>query len=292
MKWNVSLLSAVVAGISTSIAQGAVLYSTGGYTPAGTYSQNFDSLPNTPTNVTVQVTRPWNDDTTQTANNTSIPGWYLWHPVLQTEGGANGHQRIRFGRGNVNTGTFYSFGSDGSTDRALGMTSSNTMAAGGATDNGESYYGVRITNNTGYLLTDFRLKFIGEQWRDGGAATPVAQSIAFGYKVTSGAALLQDTGFTSVGAGTFTTPVFANTGGGAAVDGNGPGKGAVQSVNVSGLNWLPGQDLWLRWTDLNDGGNDHGLSIDDLTFQAVPEPGTFVLAGIASLGMLATRRRR
>jgi hypothetical protein len=256
-----------------------IVYATAG----STYSQNFDSLPNTPENVSLGSSPTgWIDDTaTPASGQFSIVGFYLWHPMLQTEGGSNGHQRVRIGAGTANTGAFMSFGASGSTERALGMVNSNTLAAAGT---GEAFYGARFTNSTGTTLNQFTLSYDGEQWRDGGAATPIAQSITFGYKVN--AANLQDAGFTPVAALNFSSPVFTNTGSGAGVNGNGVGNVAIGPVSVSGVNWLPGTDLWIRWTDVNNAGNDHGLSIDDLAFTAaVPEPGA-VLSGAVVCGVI------
>ncbi len=119
-------LSLSVALVSESRA--AILYATAG----STYSQNFDSLPNTPENASLGTTANmagWIDDTASpAANQVSIVGWYLYHPVAQSEGGFNGHQRMRIGPGNSTTGAFMSWGSSGSTERALGMLNSNTMA--------------------------------------------------------------------------------------------------------------------------------------------------------------------
>jgi uncharacterized protein len=272
--------------IALDEAVASIVYATAG----STYSQNFNSLPNTPTNVSVQATRPWSDDTTQTTSNTSIPGWYLYHVTTQAEGGANGHQRIRYGTGSANTGSFWSFGASGSTERALGSVASNTTAD--VMDGGEQYIGLRLTNSTGLTLNTFRLSYDGEQWRDGGAAVPNAQSITFGYKVA--AVNVQETGFTAVPTLNFVSPVFTNTGGGAAVDGNAAGKVAIGTVNVSGVNWAPGTDLWLRWTDVNNSGNDHGLAIDNLSFTAaIPEPRAVLFGGLVCgmVGLGAAWRR-
>src|SRR5436305_13537742 len=67
------------------------------YTAAGsTYSQNFDSLPNSPANVSLGNSPiGWTDDNASPGtNNFSIVGWYLYHPTVVTEGGFNGHQRF------------------------------------------------------------------------------------------------------------------------------------------------------------------------------------------------------
>lgn len=169
------------------------------------------------------------------------------------------------------------------------------MAVGPPGDNFESYYGARITNNTGVTLVDFTLSYTGEQWRDGGTTTTgsVAQSITFDYSLN--ATSIQDSAatFTNVPALDFTSPAFGATSG-AAKDGNlAANRTVISAVLVSGLNWLPGTDLWIRWTDLNDTGNDHALAIDDLNFsaQAIPEPGTLCLAALAGLVTLVGRRR-
>jgi len=238
----------------------------------------------------VQATRPWSDDTTQTATNTSIPGWYLYHVTAAAEGGANGHQRIRYGAGTTNTGSFWSYGATSATDRALSSLASNTTAA--VADGGEQYIGLRLTNTTGRELTSFTLSYTGEEWRDGGTAVPNAQTLTFDYKV--GAAALQEAGFsTDVAALTFTSPTFTNTGSGVGLDGNlAANRTVIGPVTVTGINWANGTDLWIRWTDLNDSGNDHGLGIDDLQFSAeVPEPSTITLLVFCATGLVAARRR-
>ena len=43
---------------------------------------------------------------------------------------------------------------------------------------------------------------------------------------------------------------------------------AIGPVTVTGLSWAPGANLWIRWNDINDADNDHGLAIDDVMFSA------------------------
>lgn len=272
-------------------AIGAVSYTT----PGSTYLQNFDTLPNTPENVSLGLTANglgWTDDNASpSAGQYSIAGWYLYHPTVPTndEGGVNGHQRLRIGAGTANTGTFMSFGSSGSTDRALGNIGANTLTSVGS----DLYIGLRLRNETGQALHSFTLTYDGEQWRDGGAATPNAQTMNFMWSTTATAISDPNSSFTLASALDFTGPVFVNTGSGVAVDGNTAGRVAGITATVSGLNWLPDTDLWLRWGDINHSGNDHGLAIDNLSFIAViPEPSGLVLLGFGITGLLLSRRVR
>jgi hypothetical protein len=199
---------------------------------------------------------------------------------MQTEGGINGHQRFRIGPGSANTGSFWSFGVAGvnpDTDRALGNLTSNTI--------GTSHMAVRLTNNTGVTLGQFTLSYTGEQWRDGGAAAPNAQDAVFGYAVTAAPpADISALTTTAVPALTFVSPTFAAATG-TPLDGNDGLNRTALSTTVAGFVWNPGEDLWLRWTDTDDAGNDHGLAIDDLTFSAdLPAEVFSAQSGLASAG--------
>jgi hypothetical protein len=275
---------------SSPSAFAAIVYTV----PNSTYFQDFDSLPILPENTSLGTTANgagWIDDATAPAvNQVSVPGWYLYHPADQTtgEGGVNGHQRFRIGAGTQNTGAFMSFGLSGSTERALGDVGSTTIGA----NNSELYIGVRITNNTGQTLQRFTLSYDGEQWRDGGNATPVAQGMTFGWSANALSINDPSAVFTQVNELGFMSPVFTTTAG--AVDGNSAGLVGVGPVTVTGINWLAGTDLWLRWTDLSHPGNDHGLAIDNISFSAVaiPEPSLCGVLAIGALRMLTRGRRR
>jgi hypothetical protein len=284
-----------VAGLAlTSAAHASVMYGTAG----STYTQNFDTLPNTPTDTNLQVAATpmkWADDTTPSTNVISIPGWYLYFPIdlSSGEGGTNGHQRMRIGSGSANTGAFMSFGSAGSTDRALGDVGSNTLGVTGA----DIYIAIRLTNTTGSMLDTITVGYAGEQWRDGGNNPAVAQTMTFAYSLDSTATVSSANSlYTNVSSLNFTSPVAANTGSGAAVNGNTVGRTVIAPVTISGLDWEPGTDLWLRWDDINNTGNDHGLAIDDFSFSAtataaVPEPASAALVSIMTLPLIARRRR-
>ncbi len=108
-------------------AQAAVQYS------GGTYSQEFDTLPNTPVNQSLGPTPSgWTDDNAAPGTgNFSVVGWYIYHPTVQAEGGFNGHQRVRVSGTPTTaaTGSFYAYGDNATTspERALGVVPSATL---------------------------------------------------------------------------------------------------------------------------------------------------------------------
>jgi hypothetical protein len=191
MKMKVWCAFAPLGALLAASAQAAVLYS------GGTYSQSFDSLPNAPTDANVETTAftdGWQDDVdpaTSPQNDISIPGWYLWHSVSPTsENGFNGNQRMRIGAGGSNTGAFWSYGSAGSQERALGSLGSTTIAnqpTGTPPANDTRVLtALRLTNNTSDVFTEFTVNYDGEQWRDGGnTAPPPAEVLLFDYSLAS-----------------------------------------------------------------------------------------------------------
>jgi hypothetical protein len=284
---------ASLAALLALSAKASISYSTAG----STYSENFDSLPTDPTaNAALQPTpyaHGWQDDTTTVAaDHISIPGWYLWHPLgTGSELGSNGHQRFREGAGQ-NTGSFWGFCSTPSAvDKALGSIGSTTVAGDGANMD----IGLRLVNNTGLTLDTFTLRYDGEEWRDGQATT--AETLLFSYSLsTSVADWTNNASYTSASALNFTSPVFSGTSSsGTAVDGNSAGKVAGITSTISGLNWAPGAELWLRWSDPQLAGNaDDGLAIDNVNFSAIqtPEPSSLSLLGLAGAGFFVARRRK
>lgn len=268
-----SLALALVAGAAAlSSAQASILIST----PSSTYSQSFDSL------ATTGTSNAWLNDST-------LAGWSLFRqPVPGTP-----LTTYAADTGSSNSGAFKSFGSSGSTERALGGVGSGGSYFGSQSANvAVGWIALSVTNGTGAALDSFTLKFDGEQWRDGGATTPGAQAMLLEYGFGSS--------FTTVASWTaapsafnWTSPVFTNTGSGAAVNGN--TVGLVSNVGGTITTpWAAGDTLWLRWIEKNDAGNDHGLAIDNLSLSvtAVPEPGiaAMLLAGLAVLGFVARRR--
>lgn len=242
--------------------------------PSFTYGQNFDTL------TTATTAQAW-------ANDSTLAGWSLF-----VSNGAAAATLLG-GTGSSNTGSFYSYGAASTAERALGgLGSGGTYFGSPANGAVAGYIAVAFTNNSGGALAGFTVGFDGEQWRDGGAATPSAQTMVLEYGF--GASFAAVTTWTAPGASfNFTSPVFTNTSSGAAVNGNTAGLVAGLGGSVS-TEWAAGDTLWVRWVEVNNPGNDHGLAIDNLSFSvtAVPEPGTVALwlAGLAAIGFVARRR--
>lgn len=231
---------------------------------AFTYSQSFDSLSNTGT------ANAWLNDST-------IAGWSLFNGVT-----AITSYRASAGAVGDNAGAIYSYGAAATTDRALGSTASGTVA--------NPIRAVAFTNTSGGALDTFTLRYDGEQWRNGGNATAQSLTVQYGFGGT-----FSTVTWVPAGAGfSFTSPVATATA--AAVNGNVAGLTAGIGGTVS-TTWAAGDTLWIRWNDVNDTGNDHGLAIDNVSFSvtaaAVPEPSTYalLLAGIGAIGFIARRRR-
>jgi hypothetical protein len=297
---------ALVALAWTAPVQAAVTYST----PGSSYTQNFDSLPVAPENASLQATIPWTDDSNSSATQTSLPGWFLYHPlVAATEGGVNTHQRFRIGNGSANTGSFYSYGTTGSADRALSGLNADTLStpANAATppltvEETQMYMGLQLNNNTGIILNSFSLGYIGEQWRragNTGANQITDDRLDFQYSLNPAATISSPNAlYTDVNALDFVSP--QQTGAAGTIDGNDPANRTALSATVSNIVWAPGTALFLRWVDTNYPGpnpsasatrGDNGLGIDDLRFSAVPEPTSVALLALGGLGFLAIRRR-
>jgi uncharacterized protein len=221
-------------------------------------TENFDTLASAGTGLA------WTD-------NTTIPGWYSSRTTYNT------------GTGSSNTGALYSFGVLGTnpaSDRALG-----DVGSGGT---GTVLWGVRFVNNTGNTITSLDVNYNGEQWRTGGSttATPsVAQTADFQYQVANAGVITAintpSTGWVDHDPLDFTSPTFGTTVG-AALDGNAAANRTAKSSTIS-LTVLPGQEVWLRWRDIDHANNDHGLAVDDLVVTPHGGGGTNISVGDASV---------
>ena len=211
---------------------------------AGPYLQDFNTLPAAAGN------NVW-------ANNVTLPGWYA--ASQSSVASQTGYTNILTGAGASNAGDIYSFTNAAvPSDRALGSVSSGSR--------NNIAYGVRLLNDTGVPLTNFTVSYTGEQWRNGGNTS--AQPLAFSYRIDATITDSDPVGvaaWTAVPALNFVSPTVGGTTG-VALDGNAAAnRTVIPGVTLSGFVVFPGQEIFLRWLDINDAGNDHALALEDLT---------------------------
>lgn len=236
-----ALVATVLPGQARSVrAAGAVPLT------ATAYTQNFDTLANSGSSAA------WTNDST-------LPGWYLGTDANPTV------TSYLVGTGSGTTGGLYSFGSASATDRALGGLGSNTYY--GASGVGKGYIGLVLQNQTGANISALNVAYTGEQWRNGGNTS--VQSLTFSYAIAPSIPALTAAG-TAFPALDFASPIHTSTAG--ALDGNAAANRTAFNASITGVIIPDGSYVLLRWTDLNDSGNDHGLAIDDLSVSASTLP--------------------
>jgi uncharacterized repeat protein (TIGR01451 family) len=239
------LLSTIFAVLFVVPVQAQVSLTTLG-TPS---TQNFDTL------ATAGAANPWSD-------NTTLPGWYSQFSLQ-----AANPTTYRADAGGSNTGAIYSWGTGVATERSFGSVASGTP--------GDILKAIRLVNNTGSTITSLDVSFIGEEWRQGGCAptpcTPASQKLDFQYQVAAAGTITDantpTTGWIDVNALDFTSPQ-PGTSTAAAIDGNAAANRTSLSSTIT-VTVAVGQEIWLRWLDINDANNDHGLGIDD--FSVTPQ---------------------
>jgi len=233
------LFTLVVITVSIIVRPSSAITNSGNITTLDApLTENFNTL------ATGGTANPWSD-------NSTIGGMYAQFGAQPT----NPTTYIA-DAGTSNTGAIHAYGTGTSTERALGSVGSNTT--------GDIFFGFKLTNNTGNTITSLDVSYIGEQWRNGG--NTAAQQLDFQYRVENTGVVTDintpSTAWLDFNTLDFVSPVVGATA--AALDGNAAANRTAKSDTIS-LTAAPGQEIWLRWKDTNDAGNDHGLAIDDLT---------------------------
>jgi len=291
-KPQVTLVGAALAMVASQAA-GQISITGGGLT----YNQDFDNLLRT-TGAEVWVNNADSVSANDSPRLKGLAGWYTASYTNTTGVSLTYTPAIIGGTGSSTTGGFYSFGSTGAADRALGTLPSDSSTGSGA---GSFRIGARFVNDTGDIINGFTFSYTGEQWRKG--QIPVATGAQNNQYVVSyaifgaGAGTLDSTPYSaSIAGATFNTPVDGGDNVGAALDGNlGANRVTGLGATLADLVVMPGEEVWLRWFDSNSSSADHGIAIDDFTVTfttiPVPEPATATLVGLG-LMLLASRVRR
>lgn len=208
-------------------------------TTSGSYSQDFNTL------ATSGTTNSWSD-------NSTIANWYSQRTGSGTNYAADA--------GNATGGNLYSYGTGTNTDRALGSIGSGNAAAG------HFAHGVLLRNTSGTTITDIKVSYTLEQWRN--AAKTTSDTITFWYKTSSSAISVlnpnSNATWTKVAGLSLGSPTNTLTSG--ALDGNATAnKSSLANIAIPGLSLADNEFIILKWEDTNHLGNDHGLAIDDIT---------------------------
>lgn len=203
----------------------------------GSHSQLFDGLP-------TSGSATWTD-------NSTIANWYSQRTGTGTTVVADA--------GTGTGGNLYSYGTGTVAERALGALGSGNATAGSFA------HGVLLRNTSGAPITDIKVTYTLEQWRNSAAA---AQTITFWYKTSSSpiSSLTpnNNTGWTQVSGLSLSSPITGGTAG--ALDGNASAnRVTASSVSIPSLNLSNNDYIMLKWEDPDNTGNDHGLSIDDVS---------------------------
>lgn len=251
-----SIVGTVVIGlVAASQAQTVV---------SGSYLETFDGL------ATSGTTNSW-------MQNSSVSQWWAYRKIPTTTTWTDVTSYYA-NHGNTANGSLYSYGSDASSERALGSIGANNSVAG------DMRYGTGFTNGFTSSIVGITLAFRGETWRIGTAGD---NRVDFQYSLNATGVNddlanwldFDELDFTQTGTATGGTPMDGNV------------FYADKSALISGLSIAQGETIWIRWTDIDHSGADHGLAIDNVSanFATVPEPATIAALG---LGFLALRKRK
>jgi len=205
------------------------------------YTQNFDALASTGT------------------TGSSLPTDWTF-----SETGGSAPTTYSVGTGSGTTGDTWSFGVAGTnpiTDRAFGGLGSGTVT--------QILIGTFFVNNTGATITQLAISYFGEQWRNGNNLTQQKLDFQISFTATSISDATPGV-WTDVNALDFTGPIATATAG--ALDGNLAANRVALASTITGLNITAGATFWIRWVDVNDAGNDHGLAIDDFSLTPTAPP--------------------
>jgi hypothetical protein len=207
---------------------------------SGSYSQNFDALLNTGS------VNNWLD-------NNTISSIFSQRTSTSTTYASS--------TGSSLSGGLYSFGSAGSTERALG-----TIGSANLTSGGNFAHGVLLQNTSGFTINSLNVSYTLEQWRNGGNTNP--NTITFWYKVSSTTISSltpgSNTGWTAVSVLNATSPINTATSG--PLDGNNTAnQSTLSNIAIPSLTVPNGSFIMLRWLDIDHTGTDHGLAIDNVS---------------------------
>lgn len=208
------------------------------------YTQDFNTLP-------AAASARWLDDAT-------LPGWLLRNFVDQPLVSPT----LRVDHGSSSSGSFFSYGLPGSSQRALGAIGAGTFYWGTpAPGERAGYIALGLRNDSGQAIAQLQLAYSGQQWRQAPADDVHSIVVEWGLAATPGQVSQWQPAGSSLQFDSPSPQLVSPAG--AALDGSAADASRRLSRTLA-LQWPAGQTLWLRWVFLNNHDNDHGLAIDDV----------------------------
>jgi hypothetical protein len=241
--------AAMAAGFSVLFATDAPA----AFIPLGrtNYFQNFDSL-------------------VSAGKSTTLPlGWAMTY-------GSDRDVSIFADNGSGTMGRIYSYGANGSSDRAMG-----SLRQAGMSPSQTVAFGANFQNASGSAMNRLNISYTGEEWRLG-AQGRGPDRLQFQYSLNANS--LTSGSWINVPGLDFLTPNLIGVG---AHNGNLAANQTAIAGSIGFLNIPIGANFWIRWVDmaLPGGGPEDGLGVDNLTVSAIPEAST-VAAGIGLTALL------
>lgn len=179
--------------------------------------------------------------------STDLPGWYSNKIGYTASHGIGSY------------GALYSYGSDSSVERALGVLTDKTT-------NTVMEFGVKVINDSDHAIHQINVQYTGEQWRIGNNVN----TLAFSYQLNPASPVnFSGTDWIRVSALDFTGPVTGTVGG---TNGNNLANQRNVTAVIS-VTLQPNESIFLKWRE--DHGADYydqGLAIDNLILSADEAP--------------------
>lgn len=195
-----------------------------------------------------------------TGSSSELPsGWYL----LET--GSAADDKYAASSGSTTGGNTYSYGTQESTERALGSLRASSLIP---------VFGARFINHTGGIVTLLQVSYTGEQWRAGVKNRNEADTLVFEYSLD--ASSLSGGNWTNISGLNLLSPntnSSSNT-----LDGNSAENRSEISYTITGLSIPENAEFWIRWRDADISGTDDGLAIDDFSIDLNPPPVIFAIS--------------
>ena len=241
------------------------------------YTQSFDALGTVSIPGAISFVAGAQTSLAAATGSSTLNGWYATK-IDGTGTSTTGFTAITPDAGAGSSGLVYSYGATSASDRALGVlaSGSNIMAIGAL-----------IKNDTGGAIDGIKVSFTAEFWRSSGGTSAVQNILACAIGKVDGGTITTANFLTAGSAapfisGNITGPAAVTTS--AALNGNDAANQSTLTDVVIPLVLAPGETGFVRWSDVNDGGNDAGLAIDNLKMTAVvnsvPTPEFSLVGGI------------